>query len=379
MFARHIGISPGEYRKKMTMDRIDYTLGNLIPFPYNEKGRVSVDKLKEKGANFMFKQIRSKSVIAAALSLILLSGCSTAPANTSGAVPAPSVAGQVTETDTVMPVEENTRTIHMDYGDVEIPADPQRVVVIFVQGDLLALGVTPVATSFNDDATFENQAKEITVIDAFSINEEEIMALDPDLILWNTKDESVYQTLSKIAPTLAMDYFSMDYQERLRFFGEVLNRSEKAEELIQSFEDKVKEAKQTLEDKGLSNKSVLCIQNRKEGVLSAFWLGRGAPLLYEQLEFKVPEKLQEAIKDHYEDGAVDLSFEVISEYNSDYILVNGTLDNFENSEVWKTLPAVKENHIIVAPSNMFWYNDILTMNAQIDLILDSILDTAANN
>ncbi len=379
MFARHIGISPGEYRKKMTMDRIDYTLGNLIPFPYNEKGRVSVDKLKEKGANFMFKQIRNKSVIAAALSLMLLSGCSTAPSNTSGAVPAPSVAGQVTETDTVMPVEENTRTIHMDYGDVEIPADPQRVVVIFVQGDLLALGVTPVATSFNDDATFENQAKEITVIDAFSINEEEIMALDPDLILWNTKDESVYQTLSKIAPTLAMDYFSMEYQERLRFFGEVLNRSEKAEELIQSFEDKVKEAKQTLEDKGLSNKSVLCIQNRKEGVLSAFWLGRGAPLLYEQLEFKVPEKLQEAIKDHYEDGAVDLSFEVISEYNSDYILVNGTLDNFENSEVWKTLPAVKENHIIVAPSNMFWYNDILTMNAQIDLILDSILDTSANN
>lgn len=379
MFVRHVGISPGEYRKKMTMDRIDYALGNPFPFSYNEKGRVSSDKLKEKGAIFMFKQIRSKAVIAAALSLMLLSGCSTAPANTNGAEPAPTVTSQVTETDTVKPVEENTRTIHMDYGDVEIPSNPQRVVVIFVQGDLLALGVTPVATSFNDDATFENQAKEITVIDAFSINEEEIMALDPDLILWSTKDESVYQSLSKIAPTLAMDYFSMDYQERLRFFGEIFNRSEKAEELIQSFENKVEEAKQTLADKGLSNMSVLCIQNRKEGVLSAFWLGRGAPLLYEQLELKVPEKLQETMKDHYDDGAVDLSFEVINDYTSDYILVNGTLDNFENSEVWKTLPAVKENHIIVAPSNMFWFNDILTMNAQIDLILDSIFHTASDN
>ncbi|MDF2873153.1 MAG: hypothetical protein K0R05_4728 [Anaerocolumna sp.] len=121
----------------------------------------------------------------------------------------------------------------------------------------------------------------------------------------------VYQSLSKIAPTLAMDYFSMDYQERLRFYGEIFNRSEKAEELIQSFENKVEEAKQTLADKGLSNMSVLCIQNRKEGVLSAFWLGRGAPLLYEQLELKVPDKLQETMKDHYDDGAVDLSFEVV--------------------------------------------------------------------
>ncbi|BCJ93228.1 hypothetical protein acsn021_07970 [Anaerocolumna cellulosilytica] len=381
MFSKNIGITPHAYRENMSHYLRDNDLTNLIPFPYNEESQVRLDELKRKGATSMLKQIRSTMVVAAMLSLLLLTACSTTTTNKNDTAPTPTAAATAQETENTEPVEEGTKTIHMDYGDVEIPANPERVVVIFVQGDLLALGVTPVATSFNDDAIFENQAQEITVIDAFSINEEEIMALDPDLILWNTEDEAVYQSLSKIAPTLARDYFSMDYQERLRFFGEVLNRSDKAEELIQDFENKIADTKQQLADNGLSDKSVLCIQNREEGVLSASWFGRGAKLIYDLLDFKVPDKLQEAMSDskYAKNGSVELSYEVINEYAGDYILVNGSLGELENNEIWKNLPAVKENQLIEAPTNMFWFNDILTMNAQLDLVLDSMLGTAPSN
>jgi len=378
MFSKNIGIAPNAFRENVSYDMRDGVLGNLITFPYNEKGQVSLDELKGKGATYMFKQMRSKGVAAALSLMLLLSACSTTPANTSGtnSTPTSAVTTQAPEMEATEPVEEGTRTISTAMGDVEVPVNPKRVVVIFVQGDLLALGITPVATSFNTGAAFENEAQEISVIDAFSINEEEIMALDPDLILWNTEDESIYQSLSNIAPTIACNYFGMNYQERLRFLGEIFNRSEKAEELIHAFESKIENAKQKLANEGLGDKSVLCIEKR-EDVLAASWLGRGAPLMYDLLGFNAPEKLQEAMKDskNAHAGGVKLSYEAINQYAGDFILVNGSLDDFGDNNVWKRLPAVKKNRVISAPSNMFWFNDIISMNAQIDLILDSMLES----
>ncbi|MBU5426864.1 AraC family transcriptional regulator [Tissierella pigra] len=378
MFSKNIGITPNAFREKMSYDMRDGVLENLIIFPYNEKCQVSLGELKGKGVTNMFKQMRSKGVVAAALSLILLlSACSTIPTDSgvTNYIPNSEVTTQASEMEDTEPIEEGTRTISTAMGDVEVPVSPKRVVVIFVQGDLLALGITPVATSFNTGAAFENEAQEISVIDAFSINEEEIMALDPDLILWDTQDESIYQSLSKIAPTIACNYFAMNYQERLRFLGEIFNCSEKAEELIQAFESKIKDAKQKLANEGLSDKSVLCIEKR-EDVLSASWLGRGAPLMYDLLGFNIPEKLQEAMKDskNAHAGGVKLSYEVINEYAGDFILVNGALGDFGNNNVWNSVPAVKGDRVISAPSNMFWFNDIISMNAQIDLILNAILE-----
>lgn len=376
MFSKNVGITPGAFRENASYEMRDDVLQNLIHFPYNEKGQVSLDELKGKGASYMLKQISNKAVAAAALSLmLLLSACSTTTVNSGGTNTAQTsaVAAQSSEMEAAEPVNEGTRTISTIMGDVEVPMNPKRVVVIFVQGDLLALGVTPVGTSFNTGAAFENETQEISVIDAYSINEEEIMALNPDLILWNTEDDSTYQSLSAIAPTIACDYFGMDYQERLRFMGEFLNRSEKAEELIQAFESKLEDAKQKLAEKGLADKSVLCIEKR-EDVLSASWLGRGGPLMYDLLGFKAPEKLQEAMKDskNAKAGGVKLSYEVIDEYAGDFILVNGSMGDFGDNELWKNLPAVKENRVISAPVNMFWFNDIISMNAQVDLILDFI-------
>lgn len=377
LFAKNMGMSPSQYRKNVSDYRIDYTLGNILPFPYNEQCQVSLDELREKGATTMFKPMKSKAMVAAALSLmLLLSACGAAPEKPGSAdsKPASTVTTQVSETEVTEPVKAETKTIHMEYGDVEIPMNPQRVVVIFVQGDLLALGVTPVATSFNSGSAFESQAQDITVIDAFSLSEEEIMALDPDLILWNTKDEAIYQSLSKIAPTLACDYFNMDYKERLRFFGEVFNRTEKAEELIQAFEQKLESAKEKLKEANLLNKSIICVDIR-DGFLRAFQGGRGGPLVYDFIGFKAPEKLQAAFETEAfkSVGHLDFSFEVMPEYVGDYILLNTSADKLIDNAVWNNLPPVKEGRLIQASTDMFWFNDIISMSRQLDIIVDAVL------
>lgn len=379
LFMKNIGTAPSKYRETSQSNMIDYSIGNLISFPYNEERMVSYDKLIDKGASFMLRQIRSKAVVMAAVSLMLMvSACSTAPVNTKTAESA-----QTSEVATEAPKAEankkgtsETKTIHMKYGDVEIPADPKRVVVIFVQGDLLALGVTPVATSFNTGSAFEPQTQEVSVIDAFAINEEEIMALDPDLILWNTEDEQTYEKLSKIAPTLASDYFNMDYRERLRFFGDVFNRSEKAEELIQTFDEKLASSKAELEKAGLLQKSFICVDIR-DGFLRAFQGGRGGGLVYDFLGFPAPEKLQAVFEteDFKSTGQADLSFEAMPEYVGDYILLNTDDQLLSDNPVWNNLPAVKEGRLIKASKNLFWFNDIISMTTQLDIIVNAVLET----
>lgn len=379
LFMKNIGTAPSKYRETSQSNMIDYSIGNLISFPYNEERMVSYDKLIDKGASFMLRQIRSKAVVMAAVSLMLMvSACSTAPVNTKTAESA-----QTSEVATEAPKAEankkgtsETKTIHMKYGDVEIPADPKRVVVIFVQGDLLALGVTPVATSFNTGSAFEPQTQEVSVIDAFAINEEEIMALDPDLILWNTQDEQTYEKLSKIAPTLASDYFNMDYRERLRFFGDVFNRSEKAEELIQTFDEKLASSKAELEKAGLLQKSFICVDIR-DGFLRAFQGGRGGGLVYDFLGFPAPEKLQAVFEteEFKSTGQADLSFEAMPEYIGDYILLNTDDHLLADNPVWNNLPAVKEGRLIKASKNLFWFNDIISMTTQLDIIVNAVLET----
>lgn len=97
----------------------DSYIGNLLPFPYNELGQVSLDKLKGEGAENMIKLMKSKGIMAAALALmLLLSACgTTAPVDNGETTSTPT--SEVTE-----PVEEGTRTVSTVMGDVEVPVNP---------------------------------------------------------------------------------------------------------------------------------------------------------------------------------------------------------------------------------------------------------------
>lgn len=65
MFKNKFGQSPYAFRANTTSAMREYSIGNLIPFPYNELDQVSFGKLKGEGAKNMFKQMRNKAVIAA--------------------------------------------------------------------------------------------------------------------------------------------------------------------------------------------------------------------------------------------------------------------------------------------------------------------------
>ncbi|WP_099469499.1 AraC family transcriptional regulator [Konateibacter massiliensis] len=354
MFVRHVGITPGEYRKKMTIDRRDFAIGNCIPFSYNEKSRVSSNELKGKGDYFMFKQMRSKAVMATALSLMLmLSACGTTSANTSGADSAStsSVTSQVTETEAAESVEDGTRTISTVMGDVEIPVNPQRVACYTWAGDLLALGITPVVSNDAELPIMED-ALAGTEMSWFE-EPEEVMAADPDLII--IRDKEQYEDYSKIAPTLVVEY-DMSLEERIQFFGEVFGIEEKAQEALDSFDVKVEKYVQDFKDAGIYGRSItIMFYNETAPYIYGDDFGFGGQVLYDLLGFQVPEAVQSGIIDTGE-GYKQVSWEVVGDYlDADYIQVGEEtlteLEKISDNAVWNSIEAVKNNKIITYSRN----------------------------
>jgi iron complex transport system substrate-binding protein len=318
----------------------------------------------------MSKYKRKSILAAAALSAILLTACGAA---NKGA--APEAGSKVTEQTEETTAGKDTRVIKMEYGDVEIPANPKRVVVAFFQGDLLALGIHPVGTSFNDDAVFEQELGDVTVVDAFELNPEAIMELDPDLIIWNNTDD--YESLAKIAPTLARNYYDMEVKDRLAFFGEVFGVPEKAEKIMSDFEKKAEESKKQLSEKGLADKNVILLENQTKGILRAFGddYGRGGEIIYQYLGLKAPERIQKEVMDKEGVNFIDISYETLKDYVGDYIFSDQRIADLKGVEVWESLLAVKEGRLVQNSSGMFWFSDITSMNAQMDFIMDSLLKT----
>ncbi|MDV6231089.1 iron-siderophore ABC transporter substrate-binding protein [Rhodococcus cercidiphylli] len=143
---------------------------------------------------------RSLALPAAVLALALtLTACSSDAGD--GDSTDPSEAGGVVVTDM--------------FGDVEVPANPQRVVALGWSDaeTALALGVQPVGASDwlgvggNGLGPWVDESYDTdpTIVGTFDVNMESVAALEPDLILWtrSTNDKAVYDDLSDIAPTVA--------------------------------------------------------------------------------------------------------------------------------------------------------------------------------
>lgn len=202
------------------------------------------------------RRARAMLVVLAAFVALLavLAGCSTGAVGGSG------------ESGTTGGVErqgEFPRTITHAYGETEIAEAPQRVATIsWVNADVsLALGVVPVGMPRNSfganaggstdwfDAELEAVGGEMPTLysETDGINTEAIAALEPDLILgaYSGMTAEEYETLSKIAPTIAMPEgdvaFGTAWQDSTRLIGEALGRSDAAEELIADVEGQIEQ------------------------------------------------------------------------------------------------------------------------------------------
>lgn len=264
-----------------------------------------------------------------------------------------------------------TRVISTEQGDVEIPADPKRVIVTYCVGDALALDVTPVAAYDAAGTAYAKELEGVPVLGNFEA--EQLISYEPDLLIVANQEQ--YDIASKIAPTILLPFTALSMDERVRFMGDVLNRQEKANAVLEEFHQKLEGAKASLREKNVLDKTFSVIESDGNGGIWVYgdkW-GRGGDLLYSHLELQAPEIVEKEIiaAEQYR----DVSMEVISDYIGDYIIIARGLEELEGNTIWESLPAVKEGNVFPIDFTLFYDIDIYSSNVQLDYLLDALLKT----
>lgn len=393
MFKKHFGNSPVRYKNSVQAaspwrDMISALSANDIARE-GTLGYIDDDNHYQydlKGASSMFRTSKPSLMLTLLLCFtIVLSACSSGTATTTTAgngSNTPSSSPAATASSTTSPdntaAEAQTRTISTIKGDIEVPANPQRVVVLYLLGDVLALGIKPVGvSSVNEGAAFENELKDVQKLGSwFEASPEAVLSLDPDLII--VPSEETYNALHDIAPTVLVPYEKMTTVERVSFIGHTLNKEDQATSLLNDFNAKVEDSKLKLKEAGILDSTISIMEGGGERsmlVIMSKQYGRGSQVLYEYLGMKAPEKIQQKIDSKTDVGGESVSFEVIADYSGEYIFRSSYdgMTDLTGDPIWNSIPAVKEGRLMNIDFGLSYYNDIYSLNAQLDYMVDALL------
>ena len=243
-----------------------------------------------------------------------------------------------------------TRKVEHAMGVAEVPADPERVVVLDTGelDDTLALGVKPVGAVKIDVSTdflsyLGDQTEGIEPVGTISEpNLEKIAALEPDLILSSTvRHEAIYGQLNAIAPTVLAPDLGDTWKDNFRLYAEALNKSDEAEQMFEDFETQAAELGEKIgEGKSLSVVRFLPGQIRLYSDKSF------SGVVLTDIGLTVPEP---AVG---EETFLELSPEQVTKAEADYVYVStyGPVDDTDQAKVtggplWKTIPTVKSGSV----------------------------------
>ena len=134
-----------------------------------------------------------------------------------------------------------TRTIDDGFGGTtEVPAEPQRVVVLngyAILDALIAMDIPPIAATGSPGAerpfgawlAGKTDGVEVICCDT-EPRLEEIVAQDPDLILANPWQTEIADELAAIAPTVGVPLSYIDYEQEVRDIAAIYGRPDLAED-----------------------------------------------------------------------------------------------------------------------------------------------------
>lgn len=266
----------------------------------------------------------------------------------------------------------DTITYQSENGPVEVPANPQRVVVLSTfAGNVLALDVPVVGV---DSWSKENPRYKLDGVEEVTDeNLEKIIELEPDLIIGLSTMKNV-DKLKEIAPVVTFTYGKLDYLSQQLEIGKLVNKEAEAQKWIDDFKKRAQEAGEKIKAKIGEDATVTVIENfdKELYVFGDNW-ARGTEILYQEMKLNMPEKVKELA---LEAGYYSLSLEVLPEFVGDYLIVSKAEDtetSFMDSETYKNIPAVKNNQAYVANAKEFYFNDPITLEYQLEFFIQSFL------
>ncbi len=286
--------------------------------------------------------------------------------------------GETTTTPaaTASPAEAGTRLIKHAMGETEVPANPQRVVVLD-EGPLntaLALGIKPVgAVTAFEGTDFPAYLGDTTagiqnVGTILEPNLEAIAGLQPDLILSiKARHEAIYPQLSEIAPTVFTETFRCCWKENFMKDSEALGKSAEADRMMADYTKRLDEFKAKMGDR-LSETEVSVVR----------FVPPGDVYVYQKASYigtiLADAGLPRPPSQDMDEFVLKLSQEQISEMDGDVIFVTTygppdqtLLEEVRNHPLWKQLKAVQQGKVYTVPDE-YWMvgTGIIAANRTID-------------
>ncbi|WP_059104342.1 iron-hydroxamate ABC transporter substrate-binding protein [Shouchella shacheensis] len=269
--------------------------------------------------------------------------------------------------------QEDTRTYESENGPVEVPNEPKWVVSLAYTGSIAALDANIVgADSWSDmNPRYDEYLEGAEVVSDESI--EKIIELEPDLIVGYSDIKNI-DKLQEIAPTVTYTYDKLDYLSQHVEIGKLLNKEEKAQEWVDDFQQRAEDTGDEVREEIGEDTSVTVVEVfDKEMYVFGNNFGRGTEILYQEMELKMPEKVEEVA---LEEGYHAISAEVLRDYVGDYLVLStnpGEENSFQQTETYNNMPAVQNAQVIEVNADEFYFNDPITLDFQLDLFEESFL------
>lgn len=279
--------------------------------------------------------------------------------------------------------EPTTRVVTTIHGkEVEIPANPERIVALTGAADLVALGVRPVASmNFYNEGEFTEVFEGIAMLEnTRPFDVEEIMTYEPDLILvYSGLSTENVELLENLAPVVQLLDQELNQRVRLEHIGEILGLEAEVDEIMDDYAAHLTQAKQTLTDAGIYDKTVNVFMY-SQGTMMVFlkYIYYFNYVIYHELELSAPQSYIEDIEEQTE-FSKNLSMESLPDYSGDYIFILSYVgtdipSDLEQNALWSNLDAVKDGNYGGLPRMLYANNGITYAKSQIDMVVNMLLE-----
>ncbi len=270
--------------------------------------------------------------------------------------------------------ESKTFTYESETGPVEVPSNPQRVVMLSgFTGNVIDLDVNLVGVDVwsKTNPTFKEELKDVAEVSEDNL--EKIIELNPDLIIALSTVKNV-DKLKEIAPTVTYTWGKLDYLAQHVEIGKLLGKEKEAQEWVDDFQKRAAEAGDEIRAKIGENATVSVIEafDKNLYVYGDNW-ARGTEILYQAMKLKMPDKVKEMTS---KDGYYTLSTEVLSEYAGDYVILSkyAAADaSFQETETYKNIPAVKNGQVYEMEGDGASFSDPVTLEKHLAFFKKSFL------
>lgn len=272
------------------------------------------------------------------------------------------------------PAEPTTFTYSAETGPIEVPSNPQRVVLLSgFTGNVIKLGVPVVGVDQWSKANpnLTEQLKDVAEISDESL--EQIIELKPDLIIGLSNIKNL-DKLQAIAPTVTYTWGKLNYLDQHIEIGKLLNKEEEARAWVEDFKKRSADLGAQIKTKIGEDATVSVIEawDKQLYVYGNNW-ARGTEVLYQAMGLKMPE---EVVKNALEPGYYAISAEVMPKFAGDYVILSkydGADIAFQETETYKNIPAVKNNQVFEMKGDGASFSDPITVELHLEFFKKSFL------